>query len=327
MGGIHRRAAFAALLSFLFLFGLGSAGALGSSVARPCTTVTSTVISTVTSWLTTTVTSTVTTTEPTVTTTSTTTTTPSSSGAFFSENFDAGITSISSLWQHEPAFDPALYLTEPGNPGQAAGLKTTANSYTPNTGQLTSLWLTAADAYSGWDASLGRAVDGVDRWYHQQFKLPAGAYQPTPTEWNWMVEWHDDNHSSSYGACCSMAIGIFGDAYLHNGLIWRLSGGNSASPTYDYSCALPPDSLIYDHWYDSVEHVYWSTSPTVGKVEWWLDGVQICSKSFPTLFSNPDGTFSYNTFGIYNYHAYSSVDSRIDYDNVSIGPTRASVGG
>jgi hypothetical protein len=243
---------------------------------------------------------------------------------YFSDNFDSG---IASLWQATPARSTGLFLTQPGNGGNAVGLQTTGASYSPNTGQLTSLWLTAGQAYSGWNSALGKPVNGVDRWYRQHFRFPAGEYTPTPTEWNWLVEWHDDDHTSSYGACCSTAIGVFNDSFLSKALIFRLAGGNSSSPTYDYSCKLPANSLQYDHWYDSIEHIYWSTSSTVGRVEWWLDGVQICSRNFPTLFSNPDGTISYNTFGIYNYHAYSSSDSRVDYDNVSIGSSRASVGG
>lgn len=263
------------------------------------------------------------------TSTTTPTTTTSTSGAFFSENFDAGLAGISPLWRSTPdrATNPAQFLDEPGNPGGAVGLFTTAGSYQPNTGQMTALWLTAANSYSGWDATLGKAVDGVDRWYHQQFRLPAGAYAPTPGEWNWLVEWHDDGHTSSYGACCSTAIGIFNDSFLQKALILRLAGGDSSSPAYDHGCKLPPNSLLHDHWYDSLEHIYWSTSSTVGKAEWWLDGSLICSTNFPTLFHNPDGTISYNTFGIYNYHAYSDLDSRVDFDNVAIGATRASVGG
>jgi hypothetical protein len=278
-----------------------------------------------------TTTTTATTTTPTTTTpTSTATTTTSQvDSPYFSDNFDAGLGGISPLWRSTPdrTVNPGQFLNEPGNPGGGVGLFTSAGSYQPNTGQMSSLWLTSANSFSGWDANLGRTVNGVDRWYHQQFKLPAGSYTPTPTEWNWLVVWHDDDHTASYGACCSMAIGVFNDSFLSNALIFRLAGGDSSSPTYDYGCKLPANSLRYDHWYDSVEHIYWSTSSTVGRVEWWLDGVQICSKSFPTLFSNPDGTISSNTFGIYNYHAYSSSDSRVDYDNVSIGSTRASVGG
>lgn len=71
------RVAFAVFLGFLFVFGLGSSGAFGSSVSRPCTTT----ISTVTSWFTTTVT----TTEP------GTTTTPTTPGeVIFNAGFDSG---------------------------------------------------------------------------------------------------------------------------------------------------------------------------------------------------------------------------------------------
>jgi hypothetical protein len=290
------------------------------------TTTTSTLPSTTTTWSTTT-------TPPTTSTTTTTatTTTPVVDSPYFSDSFDNG---IATLWQATPARSTGLYVTQPGNGGNSVGLQTTAASYTPNTGQLTSLWLTAGQAHSGWNSVLGKAVNGVDTWYHQEFRFPAGAYTPTTGHWNWLVEWHDDSHTASYGAV-STGLGVFTDyPVIENGvghnprLVLRLAGGNSQAPNYDEtSCALPANTLLYDHWYDSVQHIYWSTSSNVGRVEWWLDGVQICSKSFPTLFSNPDGTFSYNTFGIYNYHSAYDGDISVHFDDITVGPSRSSVGG
>jgi hypothetical protein len=34
-------------------------------------------------------------------------------------------------------------------------------------------------------------VSEQDSWYHQQFNLPSGADLPTPSEWNWLVEWYE----------------------------------------------------------------------------------------------------------------------------------------
>ena len=86
--------------------------------------------------------------------------------------------------------------------------------------------------------------------------------------------------------------------------------------------------MLYDYWYELIYHFVWHNDAGIGLVEWWVDGELIVSKPFPTLFANADGTHSYNTFGLYNYRWHDpNHTSRVDFDLVAIGPTRASVGG
>ena len=165
-------------------------------------------------------------------------------------------------------------------------------------------------------------------------RFPSTAYAPTTGDWNWVVAWHVDVHTESYGAY-STALGVYTDYPTVSGqvgvnprFVLRLAGGNSASPTYNgTSCALPSNSLKYDHWYRLVFHLVWSADSSVGLVQWWVDGAQICSLHFPTLFRNPDGTTSTNAFGLYNYHYAAPWNSRVDVDDVAIGPSLSSVGG
>jgi hypothetical protein len=103
-------------------------------------------------------------------------------------------------------------------------------------------------------------------------------------------------------------------------------GGNATSPQ-TYSVNLPPKSLRYNHWYDILFHLIWSPDPHVGLAEWWVDGAQKASVAFPTLYTLPDGSHSYNSFGLYNYRLHGPWRSEVRFDDVAVGPDRASVGG
>ena len=109
-------------------------------------------------------------------------------------------------------------------------------------------------------------------------------------------------------------------------LVLRLAGGSSSSPTYQ-SIELPSNSLVRDHWYNLVFHFVWHTDSSIGRAEWWVDGTQVVSTHFPTLYTNPDGRSSYNTCDLVNYHWVAPWTSEVDFDDVAIGPSRASVGG
>jgi hypothetical protein len=224
----------------------------------------------------------------------------------------------------------SLYRSVSGYSGAAAGLLTTSSSYGPNTSsQMSALWVSPDTAHAGW---AGGRVLGQDTWYHMRMKLPSNAYAPTTGQWNWLVEWHDDEHTAGYGAL-STAMGIYTDYPVVSGsvgqnprLMLRLAGGSSSSPSYQ-TIELPSNSLRYDHWYDLVFHFVWHTDSRIGYAQWWVDGTKWADLHFPTLFANPDGTSSYNIFGLYNYHLAAPWTSEVDYDTVALGPSLTSVGG
>jgi hypothetical protein len=287
--------------------------------------VTSTSTSTSTS-STTTSTSTPTTTTP----TPPPTTTTGSTQAYFSDDFESGF----GKWLKEPSNNPGLFLTVSGSSGLGAGLLTTGSSYEPAgvDGELTSLYLAASDAHAGWDKELNRPVLGQDTWYRLRVKFASCCYVATTGRWNIVEEWHDDGHTSSYGVN-SIFMGVYTDYPLLSGfagenprLALRLAGGNTSSPTYQ-SIELPSNSLRYDHWYDILFHFVWHTDASVGYVQWWVDGTSWADQHFPTLYQNPDGTQSYNLFGLYNYRWSAPWNSRVDFDNAAFGPSLASVGG
>jgi hypothetical protein len=220
------------------------------------------------------------------------------------------------------------------NSGTAVALTTTGTSAGPNAAsQCTTTWVNEPYAYAGWSPTDNAPVQGQSTWYHVSMDLPSGAYAPTTGEWNWLVEWHNDPHTGASGAQpVSIALGIYTDWPVVAGqvganpqLVLRLAGGSSADPTYEN--VYLPGPVQYDHWYSLTFHFVWSTDPAAGLAEWFVDGRQITSQSFPTLFANPDGTQSYNSFGVYNYHLSAPWTSTVEFDNVAIGPSQASVGG
>jgi hypothetical protein len=216
---------------------------------------------------------------------------------------------------------------------------TTGSSYGPNTSsQMTADWVEPQYAY---------ASQGNDSWYHVSLDVPQGSdcftngapntrttandcWFPTEGQWNVLTEWHDDGHTWDYGAQ-SPYMGVFTDYSAVNGvgnnphLVLVLRGGTSRSPSEkDVELSAP---LLYNHWYSITFHFVWSTSATTGLAEWWVDGTQEFSQHLATLYSNADGTVSYNSFGLYNYHLAAPWNDTADFANVAIGPSRGAVGG
>jgi hypothetical protein len=174
---------------------------------------------------------------------------------------------------------------------------------------------------------------GEDTWYRIRLRFPSGKYFPTTGQWNWLTEWHDDGHTTSYNSNAhSIAMGVYTDYPVVSGavgtnpqLVLRLMGGNTMSPT---TKTLSAGSLAYDHWYEFLIHFVWSSNPSAGLVEWFSDSQLVASTSFPTLYQNPDGTFDHPGFGLYNYRLHDPMHtSEIDFDLAAVGPTRTSVGG
>jgi hypothetical protein len=213
---------------------------------------------------------------------------------------------------------------------------------------MTAAWVGSDSAYAGMTPS-GSQVQGQDTWYHVSVYLPQGSdcfnsngtpntsetandcWFPTTGQWNYLTEWHIDDHTWSYGAD-STYLGVFSDYPTQTGvvgqnphLVLAVRGGNSASMSeQDVELSAP---LQFNHWYSMTFHFVWSTSSTTGLAEWWVDGVQELSEHIQTLFTNPDGTISYNTFGAYNYHLEAPWNDTSELNNIAVGPTRASVGG
>lgn len=211
--------------------------------------------------------------------------------------------------------------------GKAARLICTPTSSGPNSSsELTSMFLGNGDSR----IHTGR---GEETWYRIRMRFPSGAYFPTTGQWNWHVEWHNDDRTASYGSV-STGLGVYTDYPVVSGdvgknprLALRLVGGLSSSPQSE-SHELPLGSLRYDHWYDIVFRIVWGTDTDgTGWIAWWVDGTRWLSKSFPMLQRNPDGTVDRPAFGLYNYRLHDPTHtSEVRFGSVLIGPSAASVG-
>jgi hypothetical protein len=235
-----------------------------------------------------------------------------------------------SRWQMTPD-DASLFPAVPG-PDGGGGVSLVSAPTGPNPlSTLSSRWVMPGVAHAGW--AKGRPVARQDTWYRVRMMFPSDRYVPTRGEWNWVVEWHNDDRTASYPGASSIAVGVYTDYTGGEGspgqnprLAFRLMGGDVRSPQA-YTVEMPSGSLEYDHWYDLTFHIVWSPDPDVGLAEWWADGTPMTSKHFPTLYTRPDGSHSYNGFGIYNYRLQADWASEVHFGDVKVGPDVASVGG
>jgi hypothetical protein len=212
------------------------------------------------------------------------------------------------------------------NPADASSSGTLAH--------LTSIWLNNGE-------SAAHTAPSDDTWYRFHVRFP-GNWVAAAGNWNWLIVWHNASKASSAGAK-SFGIGVLANGTVPgpgtNPRLWiRPGGGSSSSPTYKTSCA-PPNSLQLDHWYDIVVNVVWSTSALNGRISLWIDGQPFSAVasncggsdwanpvSFPTLYTNSDGSIDQPGLGIYNYHPDVTWPYADDFDELSMGPSAASVG-
>jgi hypothetical protein len=235
---------------------------------------------------------------------------------YFADDFEAGLSKWN-IWGPTNAF-----TLVPGWTGQGASLTAGPSTTGPSSSgsEMASLWLNWPAAHAG---------VGMDTWYAAKVKFPTG-YQATTGQWNWFMEWHVDDATSTYSGAYSSALGVYTDypvtpyPGLNPRLAFRVMGGSVTSPQ-QYVFTMPSNSLRLGSWYDILVHFVWSPDSNVGLAELWLDGQLLVSTHFPTLYRHPTGATSFNYFGLYNYRPKVSWDASIHFDRVRIGPTRGSV--
>lgn len=177
--------------------------------------------------------------------------------------------------------------------------------------------------------------EGLETWTRTRVFFPVD-YAPSGLfngEWNWIEEWHTDNYTQMQNGN-SMALGVFSSKWDTNfrgtspRFVFRLMGGDINNKQIDStSCSTKEGAFKFQHWYDVVIHMFWSSDPKKGKVELWIDGSRVCSINFPTLYTLADGKRSWNNgFGMYNYRPMHNWSSTVYFGQFSIGPTAQSVG-
>ena len=246
---------------------------------------------------------------------------------FVRDGFEHG---LGRPWDETPDGGSELFRLVRGyRSPKALALVVTPAGYGPVAGsERTAVWVPSDIARGGWGTETS-----TDTWYHVRIRFPRGRYKPTRGAWNWLVVWHNDSRTSSFAHAYSIAMGVLTDYTptpqgvtpgRRPRLFLRLLGGNVTAPQ-SYTVKLRANSLRYNHWYDILFHFVWSPDPDVGLAEWWVNGKQRASVAFPTLYTLPDGTHSYNGFGLYNYRLHAPWTSEVDFDDVAVGPDRGSV--
>jgi hypothetical protein len=91
-------------------------------------------------------------------------------------------------------------------------------------------------------------------------------------------------------------------------------------------------AVRFGRWYTLLEHVKYSYGSD-GLYELWIDGTKAFNIAGPNLYRHPDGSIevAYEHYGYYRWSGGSSTPttwtSDVYYDDITEGPTQASVGG
>jgi len=272
---------------------------------------------------------------------------PTSEPAYWNEDWDSAL--VPSDWLTSRVSFPALespyslapyaFVSDPfgGDENtvlrlQAAYDSRLATDY--STRQLVSLYRGASNSYSGYQTV------NEETWYRIKFGFSSGNVFSSG-QFTWLVEWHTDDDTQAQGGN-SPGLAVEGDYPLSSSgstnprFVLRWANGNPSSPTYTYWPSSDtgefnqwlPIPIEYDRYYDMVFHVIWSRDPTIGKLEWWVDGVRKLSRNMATQYTNPNNfnIQSYHTFGLYNYRYNVTGTTDVYFSQAAAGKTAASVG-
>jgi hypothetical protein len=267
-----------------------------------------------------------------------------------------------SPWSNSHPSDPTIanwYVPRPGTVGQGIGLVITPTSWAVSSGSTyhqTAVYCYQECALAGMNASKQR-VQGQDTWYRVQMMLPNPGYTGTERAWTTSVltEWHVDDYTSSHSPNeANIWFGTVraknpdgstapehfwfklagGDERMGASSVQITHNGNLSCPNYpteeymgykqiDVTSLLMPQ---LNHWYDLLFHFHWSSTAGTARSTVWIDGQQAFDSNCPNLTITPDGVQGTDTFGVYNYRSITSGSSETRFDEVLVGPTRASVG-
>ena len=281
------------------------------------------------------------------------TSSPSPSGFYYAEHFD---NSFNSSIFGVVAQSPSSFSWMQGALNQAGRITDCASTTSPcsgsgsDYGQYNTVWAPAQYAHAGYIP--GSAVDTrygngkeEDTWYRFRMHFPS-TFKATPGTQNSVFEFHVDEKTvadakaagqpnaysinmaiASDGSGCSGTPALCTSPGTNPRLYLQVPGGPVALPASESSKRyyMPSNSLLLDHWYDIVLHIFWS--PVNGHVEWWVDGAKQADALTPTEYVRRDGTYSYGEYIQFNnYRYWATWPSSVDFDELVWGPTAPSVG-
>lgn len=143
----------------------------------------------------------------------------------------------------------------------------------------------------------------------------------------WWFEHHENFTRYTNNTIYSPAIGfnLDGDRKLHaqttgGPIDPHLGGKPRGTQTKD------TQTLEVDRWYTLVEHMILTPDHSKGVHESWIDGRQWFKHQRGTLLQAPDGTVDQLAFGLYAYPWNPTTTMHVDFDHLTQGPTKTSVG-
>jgi hypothetical protein len=160
-----------------------------------------------------------------------------------------------------------------------------------------------------------------------------GHYVPMAGNWNWFVQFHNNNQVYVPGAV-EIAMGVFTNSDRSNPrLFLDVKGGNADAPSTISFTRSPFVPMQYDHWYKIVFHFKFSHASD-GLTELWVDGSKVMSLTAPNLFWHANTSVNDMLYpGEANYHSSSlqaGVHNTLNVVNLHrrwiVGPTAGSIG-
>ncbi len=220
-------------------------------------------------------------------------------------------------------------VADPSNPGNHVF----AAHVGPNNGRDFADWSLLTQ-----DAETSHGREGTSVWVRMRLYFPP-SFKPSgytagqiDSEWNWLAEFHESGGWKDQCASedpATVALGVLNKRTRRGApnprfRLHLVGGVQSSSNCMPNLRRIDGPRVRRGHWYSIVQHVVFSPSGR-GLVEVWIDGSQMASVRFPTMFRHPNGSVGLYYFDFGYYRLRSSWDATVLFDNVAEGPTRASL--
>jgi Polysaccharide lyase len=178
-----------------------------------------------------------------------------------------------------------------------------------------------AEVYA--DVTATEGTEGQDRYYAWSTRFPAAGntdgFWRRAGDFNVFTQWHNANNP------CGSNIQLGIDARSRRGgnrIYTDLSSRNprdcdQATRTKHVTLG----RLRFDVWYDFVAHIKWSTNPSVGFYELWMNGKQVLRKTFGQTMADSRGVYWKQGF----YRAAFPHTNTVFQDAAIRGPSLSAV--
>jgi hypothetical protein len=162
------------------------------------------------------------------------------------------------------------------------------------------------------------AFANAERWYRWSTLFPSNANLPASSvSWNIFTQWHQTRRDG-----CAPNIAFQADtSQIPPKIKLRIRGGTVTRCAPEHDVVLRPVGLTLDHWYDFLVHVKWSSSPSVGFVESWIDGAKVVPRIHTATLYEGQGAYLKQGF----YRAPSALTSIVYHTGTKAAGRRSAL--